>query len=116
MKGVHGVPLTGNVRLTFRRRKRIFRSLRRSTSDLADELRQDADNQLESAITDSRRSYEKGIADDCRVNPKRFWSHVRSSFGNKPTVTSVRDSHGVLTESIPAAANYLNEFFWFCVF
>lgn len=111
VKHIHGVPLTGTVRLAFRRRKDIFRSLRRSNSHLAEELRRNADSQLKSAIEESRRAHETGIANACQVNPKRFWSHVRSSLGNKSVVSSVCDSNGSLTQSQVETADCLNQYF-----
>ena len=93
---VYGVPLTGEVRDAFRQRKRIFRSLSTSVSPLAQAMKIRADDRLKRSIAESRRSFELSIAKDRKINPKRFWSHVRSSFANKAKVTAVLDSTVVM--------------------
>lgn len=111
IRRILGVPLTGSVRTAFRRRKDTFRSLRGSTSHIAESLRRNADDQLKSALDESRRVYETGIANDCKDNPKRFWSHVRSSLGNKSVISAVCDPNGTLTDSRTATAECLNKYF-----
>jgi hypothetical protein len=108
---VHGVPLTGSVRHAFRNRKQIMRSLRGSTSPLATELRARADEKLNNAIVDSRRTFELAVANDCNHNPKRFWGAIRSSLGSKPKTTSVLDSSGYSTHTDEATAQSFNNFF-----
>ena len=108
---VSGVPLTGEVRLAFRNRKRVFRSLRGSNSSLAVNLRTQADVLLQGALSSSRKVHENSIAFDCKVNPKRFWAHVRSTLGSKPVVSSVFDANDHLTDNSLDTANCFNEYF-----
>lgn len=107
----HGVPLSGEVRLAFRRRKSLFRSLRDSSSPLADKLRRDAEDDLRRAIATSRRTFERKIAMDRVSNPKRFWSYVRSSLAAKPKVGAVVGSDGKLTSNDLDSATNFNNFF-----
>ena len=111
IKKVFGVILSNEVRVAFRRRKRVIRALKRSSSTIAEDLRSHADQQLNRAISDARREFERKVVFDCGNNPKKFWGHVRSSLGNKPKVSSVLNSEGVLTDSDVATANALNDFF-----
>ena len=69
---VFGGPLTGEVGSAYRRRKRIFRSIRDSTSPFASDIRKESDDRLNAAITHSRRIFEHKIVNDCSNNPKRF--------------------------------------------
>jgi hypothetical protein len=108
---VYGVPLSGKVRLEFRRRKRIFQSLRHSNSPLANDLRKEADDKLQSAIICSRKAFETKVSSDCHANPKRFWGYVRSCLASKPRATSVLDANGSLTQTDEAAADAFNSFF-----
>ena len=106
-----GIPLCGKVRVAFRNRRRIFRELRGSNSSLAEELRAKADEELNSALSLARRSLENEIARTCIHDPKRFWSHIRSSLGSKPKVTSVVDNSGALTKDDASCAEVFNTFF-----
>ena len=106
-----GVPVAGEVKLEYRKRKRTYRNLRGSVSSLAAELRREADRRLQEAITRSRVAFENKIAVDSKSNPKRFWSYVRSQLASKPRVTGVLKCDGSLTESDLDAANTLNNFF-----
>ena len=108
---VFGVPLTGDVRAAYRRRKKIFRAVRDSTSLLAVDIRKEADDRLKAAITHSRISFEHRIADDCLNNPRRFWSYVCSSLASKPRVTSVFTPDGLLSSSKFETAEAFNNFF-----
>jgi hypothetical protein len=94
IKKVFGVPLTGQVRSAFRYRKQILRSLKDCTSKLACDLRARAEERLKGAIIDSRKSFERSVAEDSRVSPKRFWSYVRNSLASKPKITSIYKSDG----------------------
>ena len=35
-------------------------------------------NKVKSAIRKAKRNYERGIANDAKIKPKRFWHHARS--------------------------------------
>ena len=91
--------MTGDVRLAFRHRKRIFRNPRGSNSPLAVELRSQADIRLQNTIRDSRRKHESSIAHGCKKNPKRFWGHLRSSLGSKPVISSILNVNGAFTDN-----------------
>ena len=108
---LQGVPLSGEVRLAFRSRNRVFRQLRGSNSFLASKLRTEADEKLNRALLDARSIFERDIANTCTINPKRFWSHIRSALGSKPKVSSVIDGSGILTRDDDSTAEAFNAFF-----
>ena len=106
-----GVPLSGEVRLAFRRRKKIFSNLRYSSSPLADNLRKKADDDLNQAIMLSRKNFERRIANDCFKSPKRFWGYVRSAMVSKPKICAVVDNNNNLTSNDLDSATIFNSFF-----
>ena len=67
---VNCVPITGAIRRAFLIHKRVYPTVRGS-STLAQELRTQADGKLSRAILDSRKTFESKVADDCKRNPKR---------------------------------------------
>lgn len=111
VKKIQGVPLSGSVRRAFRNRKRILRSLKHSNSPISTDICSAADVKLKSAIAESRLCFERKVAADCTQNPKRFWSHVRSSLACKPKVSAVFDSCGRMTLDDVDTAEAFNSYF-----
>ena len=110
-KKIKGAPITGAVRKAFRHRKKILRSLKGSKSSLSEEIREQAEISLRTAIDNSRKDYERKIARESTLNPKRFWSHVREAYASKPVITSVSDAKGELVNGDQTIANIFNNSF-----
>lgn len=110
-KTIRNVPLSGNVRRAFRHRKNVYRTLRGSTTSLANDLRDQANKYLDDALISNRKRIESSIAYQCGRNPKKFWAHVRSSLANKPKVTTVLNSKGIMSQNDKETACIFNEFF-----
>ena len=48
-----------------------------------------ARNKANSLLRKAKRSYERGIADDAKINPKRFWYHARRKLKCKSSIASL---------------------------
>ena len=47
----------------------------------------------------------------CKDDVRRFWKHVRASLANRPRISRVVTSSGLLSENNSDTADYLNEHF-----
>ena len=111
LKFLNGTPLTGDVLRAFRARKKTFQQTRSSSSPLALDLRERAEQRLSQAICNSRIAHEKKIATACKSDARCFWKYVRASLANKPRVSRVFMPSGSLTETDFDTANCFNNFF-----
>ncbi len=62
-------------------------------------------------IRKSKCNYEKKIASEAKVNPKRFFTYIRTKKKTKSNVGSLADENGVLTQDSKQMARILNKNF-----
>ena len=55
--------------------------------------------------------FEKKLCEDIKVNPKHFWSFVRSKTNLKEKILKVKKSNGNLTSGDTETANEFNKAF-----
>ncbi len=61
----------------------------------------------------SKRNYEKKIASEAKVNPKRFFTYIRTKKKSKNNVGPLADENGVLTQDSKHMVGILNKNFAF---
>ena len=59
----------------------------------------------------AKKSFEKQLCNDIKVNPKHFWNFIRSKSKVKENVTKVRKSNGELSRNDKETANTFNKAF-----
>ena len=56
----------------------------------------------------AKKVFDKKLCEDIKVNPKHFWSYVRSKTKLKDTVMRLRKRNGMLTENDKETADEFN--------
>ena len=67
--------------------------------------------EVQAAVKNAKRNYERKLAKDCKKNPKAFWSYMKKKTSNRVNVGPLRDGNKVVTDS-REQANILNR--WYC--
>jgi hypothetical protein len=67
--------------------------------------------ELKKEIRSSKRSYEEGIAERSKENPKEFFNYIRSKKSVKETIGPLQDCDGELIHDKTTMANILNDTF-----
>ena len=65
----------------------------RSDSDDAHSSYNKARNKVKTMMRKAKREFERGIANQCKRNPKPFWAHVRSKLKTKTGVAPLRENN-----------------------
>ena len=68
-------------------------------------------NLTTSVIRQAKKAFIKKLCEDIKVNPKHFWSFVRSQTTIKERILKVRKRNGELTETDEETANEMNTAF-----
>ena len=103
--------MTCEVKDKIKEKEKAWKRLRaRRTTRRAEEYRR-VRNQTTSMIRQVKKDFIKKLCKDIKVNPKHFWSYVRSRTTLKEKVLRVRNSNGVTTQSDLQTANEMNKAF-----
>lgn len=70
-----------------------------------------AKRKVKSIVKSSKRNYEKSIADNCKKDPKRFYSYVSSNKKVKDTIGPLVDDSGQIVSDFKSMASILNNYF-----
>ena len=62
-------------------------------------------------VRSAKREFEKKLADEIKVNPKSFWSYVRSKTKVKKGISDLDKEDGTRTQNDEEKADVLNKFF-----
>ena len=68
-------------------------------------------NLTKAKIREAQRNYEKHLVDNLHVNPRSFYSYIKSKQKVKDTIGQLRKDDGSFTESNIEAATILNSYF-----
>ena len=88
-------PIDTPTRSTIKEKNRAFRNWMSSLGANKEERRLEyvrVRNKCKTALRTAKRNYEKGIADRSKINPKRFWKHVRRKLKSKPGVAPLLEN------------------------
>ena len=68
-------------------------------------------NESKNLIKSTRKAYERKIAEECKNNPKSFWTYVQERTKVNTGINTLKTGKGGLTESDMEKAEVLNEYF-----
>ena len=70
-----------------------------------------ARNEATVIIRYAKRDFERNLSENCKDEPKLFWSYVRNNTKTKDHLSDLKQEDGSITEDPKTKANILNEFF-----
>ena len=66
---------------------------------------------VKSIVKSSKRNYERNIAENCKNDPKRFYSYISSSKKTKDTIGPLQNDEGHCVVDSKSMASVLNKYF-----
>ena len=112
----NNVPISKSLREAINKKKGLHRRwiLRKNNSDTARASYKKQRNKVKSLMRKAVRKFEKGIANNCKINPKLFWAHVRSKLKTKPGVApllqNIKDKKSLVFDDKGKADILQNQF------
>ena len=64
--------------------------------------------EVQAAVKNAKRNYERKLAKDCKKNPKAFWSYLKKKTSNRVSVGPLRGTDNQLVTDNKEQANILN--------
>ena len=103
-------PLEENIRKKIKEKNKAWRRYMTSRSNAKYREYTRLRNQLRNITRKARSDWEKSIADDIKVNPKRFWKYVSSKMKVRQGIPDLTVENGTATTDKEKAES-LNKFF-----
>ena len=102
---------TKSLAVATRRKQELFLKFKQTRNN-ADYCKYAHQRNLTKAkIREAQRNYEKSLVDNLHVNPRPFYSYIKSKQKVKDTIGHLRKDDGSFTESNNEAATILNSCF-----
>ena len=103
--------MTKDVKDQITQKEKAWKRLRaRKTPIRAEKYRQER-NKATQMIRIAKLIFDKKLCEDIKVNPKHFWSYIRSKTKIKENVLRVKKPNGQVTDSDLETANVMNNAF-----
>ena len=96
---------------SIRKKRRMWRAYT-TTDDYADYLAYKSfEKQVQKAVKQARRRYERKLAKQAKKNPKEFYSYLKTKTANKESVGPLKTEAGDIVTDDATMAGMLNSFF-----
>ena len=103
--------ITREVRDKIRAKERAWKRLRRRKTPRRVEEYRHLRNMTTSVVRQAKKAFIKALCKDIKINPKHFWSFIRSRTTIKDKVLRIRNERGELTKDDKETAEVFNKSF-----
>ncbi len=107
--------MTTDIKRAINRKKRDYTLMKQQATAEAGERYHRSLRECRTLIRKSKRNYEKKIASVAKVNPKRFFTYIRTKKKTKSNVGPLVDENCVLTQDNKQMAGILNKKLRMCI-
>ncbi len=101
--------MTTDIKRAINRKKRNYNLIKQQGTAEAGEHYHHSLRECRTFIRKSKRNYGKKIASEAEVNPKRFFTYIRTKKKSKSNVGFLADENGVLTQDNKQMAEILKK-------
>ena len=92
-------------------KNKLWRRYKRSRCDYDHSRYTNIKNELRSLTRNLRMQFEKGIADDSMISPRKFWSYVKSKMNTRSKILILVKEDGTEAVTLSEKAETLNRYF-----
>ena len=103
--------MTRDIREKIDAKEKAWKRLKARKTPLRAERYRQARNLVTSMVRIAKKVFDKKLCEDIKVNPKHFWSYVRSKTQLKDSVMQLRKRNGMMTENDKETADEFNKGF-----
>ncbi len=103
--------MTANIKMAINCKKRNYNLMKQQATVEASEHYHRSLRACRTLIRKSKRNYEKKVVSEVKVNPKRFFTSIRTKKKAKSNIGPLTDENGVLTQDSKQMAGILNKNF-----
>ena len=103
--------MTKEVKDQINAKEKAWKRLKARKTNLREIKYRQVRNLVTSMVRAAKKAFEKQLCKDIKVNPKHFWSFIRSKSKVKENVTKVRKPNGELSKNDQETADVFNNAF-----
>ena len=103
--------LTNEVKIQIDIKDKAWKRLKARRTPLRAEKYRQERNKTKIMVQLAKKVFDKKLCEDIKINPKHFWSYIRSKTRLKEKVCNLKKSDGTLTKTDEETANEFNKAF-----